>query len=240
MDEGLQALLALQEKDVEIDQAHFRRENLEERAQMEAAMQNAGTLKAELDSATSERDATAASQATLEAKVASIESRISEINRRLYGSDTPAPKDAESMSTEISHLKDQQSELEDQELALMEALEPQQARVSALEDQARQLAADAAGIKTRLTAAEEALGLEIAELHRQREGLAANVPQSLIARYDALRPKLGGVAVARLEGRRCGGCHLELAAMEINRLRNADDGTVVTCEDCGRILVLTE
>ena len=50
-----------------------------------------------------------------------------------------------------------------------------------------------------------------AELRRRRDEVAAPVPEELLARYEALRTRLGGVAVARLVGGRCDGCHLALA-----------------------------
>jgi predicted nucleic acid-binding Zn-ribbon protein len=52
-----------------------------------------------------------------------------------------------------------------------------------------------------------------------------------------LRGRLGGIGAARLVGSRCDGCQLTLAAAEVERVKRADPGTVVHCEECGRILV---
>jgi predicted nucleic acid-binding Zn-ribbon protein len=45
------------------------------------------------------------------------------------------------------------------------------------------------------------------------------------------------VAVARLVGNHCDGCHLTLPAMELDRIRHLPEDELVTCEQCGRILV---
>ena len=52
-----------------------------------------------------------------------------------------------------------------------------------------------------------------------------------------LRSRLGGVAVARLVGKTCQGCHLQLSAVEIDRIRRLDVDELVHCEACGRLLV---
>ena len=59
----------------------------------------------------------------------------------------------------------------------------------------------------------------------------------LLAEYERLRRELGGVAVARLAGTSCGGCHLSLSAVEVDRIRKTPAGAMVHCEECGRILV---
>jgi predicted nucleic acid-binding Zn-ribbon protein len=88
-----------------------------------------------------------------------------------------------------------------------------------------------------LAAAEAALDAEEAELVPRRTQLVEGVAPDLLATYDRLRAHLGGVAVAPLEGGRCGGCHLTLPATELDALRHAPPGTVVRHEECGRILV---
>ena len=63
------------------------------------------------------------------------------------------------------------------------------------------------------------------------------MPADLIARYEQLRKKLGGTGAARLVGGSCGGCHLQLPAMELDRVKKAPPDAVIYCDQCGRILV---
>ena len=46
----------------------------------------------------------------------------------------------------------------------------------------------------------------------------------MLADYERLRDHFGGVAVARLEGRRCSGCHLDLSTSEFEQLVATRDG----------------
>ncbi len=67
--------------------------------------------------------------------------------------------------------------------------------------------------------------------------MAAGIDAELLARYEQLRHELGGIAVARLVGTNCGGCHLTLSAVELDRIRHEPGDAVVLCEECGRLLV---
>ena len=74
-----------------------------------------------------------------------------------------------------------------------------------------------------------------------RDGLAAaaadGVDAELLATYEGLRGELGGIAVARLVGSVCGGCHLGLSAVEVDRIKKQPPDALVRCDECGRLLV---
>ena len=63
-------------------------------------------------------------------------------------------------------------------------------------------------------------------------------PSTCSGTYERQRARLEGVAVARLVGGRCDGCHLTLPAVELDRIRHESAGTLEYCEQCGRILVI--
>ena len=85
--------------------------------------------------------------------------------------------------------------------------------------------------------AEAGVDEEMARLGEGRAQAAGSVPADLRASTIASGPASDGVAVARLVGNHCDGCHLTLPAMELDRIRHLPEGEVVTCEQCGRILV---
>src|SRR5262249_59827474 len=85
--------------------------------------------------------------------------------------------------------------------------------------------------------AEADVARQLADVLAARPGAAAPIPPALLDRYERLRSKLGGVAIATLDGTRCTGCNLMLPTLELERVRAAAPGVVVECEQCGRILV---
>jgi predicted nucleic acid-binding Zn-ribbon protein len=93
------------------------------------------------------------------------------------------------------------------------------------------------GVRATLAEAETAVDAELVNAGAQREAIVGDLSGELLATYEKLRARLGGVAVARLEGSQCLGCHLSLPATEIDAIRHAAPDAVVTHEECGRILV---
>ena len=59
----------------------------------------------------------------------------------------------------------------------------------------------------------------------------------LVGLRAAARRASGGVAVARLHGARCEGCHLEIPSAELEEVRRAPADAIVSCPECLRILV---
>jgi predicted nucleic acid-binding Zn-ribbon protein len=139
---------------------------------------------------------------------------------------------------EIAGIEAQRDELD---VAELEALEQQ----SALDDQLTAHLRDQEAIADALRLADDALAADVADIDTELARLAAarievraSIGDSLLATYDRKRAALG-VAVARLVGRQCQGCHLELSAAEIDTVKDEAAATGVTdCPDCGRLLIV--
>jgi len=233
----LQALLHLQEKDNAIDRLVHRREHVPAHAALADIQKRAAVLRPQLAEATELRDAAAQRQATLEAEIDAMAHRVAEINSRLYGSATVSPRDAQLMAEEVKHLNERRSGLEDTDLLVMEELEPLQKRLDELEANAQSLGNEAKTVQAQLVEAQSSIDVELEVARQERAELVSSVPDALIAEYERLRPTLGGVAVAPLVAGSCGGCHLALSPNELAQIRKAAADAVMTCDECGRILV---
>lgn len=233
----LEALLAVQELDTAIDRVRHRRATLPARAEVNALEVARRDLSSRRAQAAAARDAVASKQAALEADLTATEARREAVSKRLYGGEVSASRELQAMAADIDALTARASALEDGVLAALEEREPLDAALDGLD-------ADDADLAGRLAAAQRAVADADAELAGEEEGLVASraeaaavVPADLLATYSRIRDRLGGVGAARLVGNRCGGCHLELPATELDRLRHQPEDAVVTCEQCGRILV---
>ena len=160
-------------------------------------------------------------------------------DQRLLDSGSVAPKEMTNLQHELETLKRRQSDLEDQELELMERLEvaetalatATQGREKAEADleRATQLRDDALADITDATSRHEAARAEV----------VGALPEHLLALYEKIRAQTGSTGAAMLKARQCQGCRLELYGNELSAVRNADPHEVVRCENCGRILVRT-
>lgn len=230
-------LLEVQARDTAADQLRYRRDHLPERQQLAEVEQRLVELEKEVGQVTAGRDEQARQQRRREDEVAAIESKVSEIDGTMYGGTVTSPKELQTMQEEIAALKRRQSSLEDEVLAFMEAIEPLDARLAVLAAERAELDRRATDLLAAAASEDTRIDGELATAEQERAELAGGLPDDLLAEYERLRVQFRGVAVARLEHGTCGGCHLRLPAMELDRLRHLPPGAVMTCEECGRLLV---
>jgi predicted nucleic acid-binding Zn-ribbon protein len=231
----LHDLLIVQQHDTTADQLRHRRAHLPERALLGGIEGELGRLAVERRDLSERRDALAVEQSRREDEVATCERKRADLERKL--SAATVPREAQALSSEIDGLKARQSSLEDELLELMEAAEPIDARLA-------EIAAESAGHDERALSARAALAAAEAELDQElateaaaRAAAAASIGAAALGTYEKMRAKLGGVAVATLDHKRCTGCNLTLSTRELEALRAAPADELVTCEQCGRILV---
>ena len=155
-------------------------------------------------------------------------------------------KEHGALLTEMNTLKADRGQYEERALELMESLERLRAELEEVEAElaertkVRQVAENdreqkAADIKDR-----------VAELEKQREAAAAEVPASALGMYDALREARDAdevMASVEEQDRRnkeysCGSCYTHLPVEQVNILLNRGD--VTTCPACDVILYMED
>src|SRR5215204_3792962 len=232
-----ESLLSVQEHDTHADQLAHRAQALPERAQL---ARNAASVKAvddRLAEVDSRRGELSRSQARLEDEVSSLTERAAQAEKQLYSGAVSNPRELQALQDDVASIRRRIGQIEDDELEIMELTEPVDAERSELSGQRDQLDADAQRLRAELAESESELAAELGEVRAEREAAARSVPDELWTEYDELRSRLGGVAIARLAGTTCQGCHLALSAVEVDRIRKLSLDEAVHCEECGRLLV---
>ncbi|MCX7799029.1 MAG: C4-type zinc ribbon domain-containing protein [Fimbriimonadales bacterium] len=168
----------------------------------------------------------------------SVEEKIKRFEKDLYGGKVVNPREVEAIQKEIRLLKDQRGELDVRLLELWEMLPSAEA---ALEEPRRRVAE----LSRRLESEEAVLKRENQQLEEEYRQLAAarrerleGIPQAWLARYEAIRQRQGGVAMADVtsEGM-CGACGTTLPRATIEQ---AKAGNIATCQECHRIVYVWE
>lgn len=234
---ALDQLLELQRHDTALDQLDHRQRTLPERTRLGEIDARRRALVDGVADVRAERERLAREQRRLEDEVAGVEEKAATVDRQLYGGGITSPKEAQALQADIESLKRRQATLEDEVLGLMEQAEPLDAQLAANDDAVAALDAERAAAEEALTAVEAELADAVATQRAARDDAAAAVPPELLATYEDLRPRLEGVAVARLQGATCQGCHLTLSAAEVDRIRHEPPDAVVRCPECTRLLV---
>lgn len=178
-------------------------------------------------------------QAKAESDLVPVRERRARNRTRIDDGSVSDPKSLRALVEETEHLGRRIGELEDAELEVMERLE--EARMvaeragekkSAIEDVMRTVLAER---EAKLTA----IAGERGQREAERDAVAAAVPADLLALYERLAAKSGGVGAAMLRHGRCSGCQLEANGADLARYKAAAEDEVLRCEECGRILVRT-
>jgi uncharacterized protein len=228
-------LLELQRVDTTLDQLAHRRTRLPERdaaSIADAALENAERRRGELSSRNDELDAAVTGLerdgVTLTAQKSRLEAQLKTVI---------APREAEALMHELDTLAQRRDELDDQELAHLEDQSALADELQALDEQLPELRSRADEARAALAGAEAVVVGEVGQLSVSRSEVIARIDAGLLRRYEQLRARLGGVAVARLEGSRCGGCHLDLSTTELAEVRAVPAGQLAECPQCGRLLV---
>jgi predicted nucleic acid-binding Zn-ribbon protein len=230
-------LLALQDLDTHIDHERHRRAHLPERAELsdlERMAGEAGAARAEVATTLGE---VVARQVAAERELKATEDRVAQVTVLLYGGTVTASRELQAMLGDLEGLRKRASELEDRVLGLLDEREPLDSAVAEFDKALADLAEREGDVGERLARAEKDVDSVLADLESRRPAALAAVPAPLLSSYTRLKGRLDGVAVARLTGGRCDGCHLSLPAMELDRIRHQPPGSLENCEQCGRILV---
>jgi len=234
---ALESLIKVQDLDISISQLEHRKKTLQEKGQLDSVMAQLASIGEEEAALRAQRQVLVDRQAELEANVGGLTARRDAVEKRMLADRSLAPRDLQAMESEVHHLTNRRAEIEEVELELMEEQEPLDLSLKRLSGERAQLQSAADGLRQAVAAAESVVDAELEAQVAARALEARQLPTDLADRYETLRARLGGIGAARLVGNRCEGCHLELPSVEVERIHKLPGDEVVTCDQCGRILV---
>lgn len=229
-------LLEVAELDTRIRQAEAARRNPPQAQRVQALLARRQELSHELTTRLGARDDLRADLARIESDVALVDARRARDAERL--NTTSNVKEAQGLESELSSLARRKSDLEDAELEVMERLEESDAAVAAQEaliaetnTEGAMLSAEARRVVAEATAVVEAAT-------RDRAAVAGSIAPELMAYYERVAARSSGAALLRRGT--CEGCRMVLAGTDLQAVRLAAEDAVLTCPECGCILVRTE
>ena len=170
-----------------------------------------------------------------EGDVEQVVSRITRDEARL-NSGTGSPKDLEGLTHEVATLNKRRAELEEVELEIMMRMEAIRERITTLEKEESDLAAQIADLEIKKENALTVITSDIEKITEDRILTVNSVDPALVELYEKIRSG-GGSGAAPLKAGQCGGCHLSINAVELKRILDLSEDEVVRCEECRCILV---
>jgi len=229
-------LLEVAELDTRIRQADSARRNPPQAARVQQLLARRQELSQELTTRLGARDDLRADLARIESDVAVVDARRTRDAERLNS--TSNVKEAQGLESELASLARRKSDLEDAELEIMERLEEAESAVAAQEAVIAETNAEGSTLsgEAKSVVAESTALFEAAS--RDRTAVAGSIGADLLAYYERVATRSAGAALLRRGT--CEGCRMVLAGTDMQAIRLSAEDLVVTCPECGCILVRTE
>jgi uncharacterized protein len=230
-------LLTLADTDEEIRRLQHKRANLPEQQALDAEVQTHELVTGELVDATQTQERLTAQATRHEREIETVDLGRKTKEASIYAGQIATERALEATREEIQAMFRRKGDLEDSLLEIMEQLEDVSSLVDELTTRRRALDEQIAELTTARDSAATDIDAELAELSARRDAEAATVPDGIVAAYDSLRSKRKGRAVARLQGRTCTGCMLELTAIELEEIKETASEGLAYCQQCGSIII---
>ncbi len=234
MHSELEQLLILQDRDqkirqirTEIETVPLRRSSLE--AQLAASKASVETLKHKARQVEVDRK-------RLELDVGTRTETISRLKTQQY--QTRKNEEFRAIGHEIERYENEIRKIEDDELELMVLADKVKADLA--EEQKKATAAQNSIARQTVDLEEKSKALEsqLQGLSKERSELAGKIDEDLLGRFERLFKSKGDAAVVAVEHGVCTGCHMKVTTATAAQVKAGKE--IVSCENCGRILYLSE
>ena len=226
-------LVEVAQLDARIRQADNARKNPPQAGRVQELLGRRQELSQELATRLGARDDLRTELSRIESDVAVVDARAARDAQRLASSSNA--KEAQGLESELAALARRKSDLEDAELSVMERLELADAAVAEQEGLIAATNAEGAELSAEGKRAVAEAGAAFDAATRDRAAIAGGLPGELMALYERVAARSSGAALLRR--RTCEGCRMVLAGTDLQVLRQAPEDEVVTCPECGCILV---
>ncbi len=146
-------------------------------------------------------------------------------------------KELEALQANVESMRRHRTQIDDSAVEAMAAVEGLTGQLEGMRQSLAQLEESWLSGQTGLREEEAKMKQNYVLLKRKREALAGELQPGLLDRYEQMRRRRGGVAVAPVRNGECGACHVDVPTGVLSALQSSRDELVV-CTSCGRYLFL--
>ncbi len=231
MSEALKALWQLQLVDLDIDKNRKALAALDDGS---SKKQQVERIRAQSEEADRLLHEAATEQRDKELNIKTLEEKKKQLNDKMYSGKVGSPKELQSMQEEVAMFDRQRGKLEERILELMDIIEERTATAEKAAAILKESQEKLEAYLAKLAENRRILTKNLEVLAHRRETAVSHVDPALLKRYEHLQSRIGVLAMGKLEGNQCGGCHTGLVSFQLRQLEQ--DKEIAICENCGRIL----
>ena len=198
-------------------------------ATLEALQQEHAARLQELEGLKKGRQEVEEEMADMEAGIKKSRQRLMEIKSNI---------EYKAMLKEIAFKEDQRDQRETKILELMDQMEQQNRSLAALDEQLKEQEAAMARLQAELEGQVARLKADLAVLEEKKKKLRKGVPAQLMKRYEFIRQRRNGTAIAPVQEGVCLGCHMNILPQQFIDLQKGLE--IIQCPHCQRLLYWLE
>ncbi len=172
-------------------------------------------------------------QTDLNLELKSLNTKAQRSEQRLYSGTVKNPKELEDLQNELDSLSRRRSILEDELLEVMILVEEAQEEDAAAQALLQETEALWKEDQANLQQEQSDLIARVNELTTQRRKHLHLISSASLQAYEDAQRRAGTTAVVLLSNNRCRGC---LVTVPANLVKAVDEGKLVHCDSCSRIL----
>lgn len=172
----------------------------------------------------------------LEDTVGLQKEKIKRNESKLFSGTITSAKELENYQDEIKILKQKNSVIEDQILEIMIELEEKLEEVKLAREEKDKAEANLNRIKNEISEKVEVLEHIVEGLKKRRESVISRIPSDYLKKYNELKNKKGGIAVAVLKDNFCNVCNMEIPTTAAEEIDDMDK--LYSCPLCGRMAII--
>jgi predicted nucleic acid-binding Zn-ribbon protein len=143
-------------------------------------------------------------------------------------------KEYQAMLKEIETIENKNSEIEDEIISGLEEIDRMRTEVKTKEKDFESHRSQYEREKEKLEKEIAQLDHDLQEAEKRTAALRKQIRDELLKRYERIKGRRNGVAVALVWKEVCGGCHMNIPPQMYNELQTSVD--LLTCPNCNRII----
>jgi len=227
-------LYQLQLIDSAIDKLNKRKQTIPEQKELSELEEKIKKLTALINTENSLLSEAETEQKHLEDELSLLEAKIKREESRLYGGEVTNPKELKSLQSEVKALKDKRDGQEDALLAAIERTDKISGELNKLNQAEADFNKKADLLRDKLQSIGRDIDNDIENEEQKKNALISKISADLLELYKKLRREKRGIAVAKLDGLTCLGCHMEMPEQKNIGMRLEE---IWRCPNCRRILI---
>jgi uncharacterized protein len=190
-------------------------------------------MRAELGVMNAEVDTKKGEQREIEGQISEESGKHKKWRKRL--NEIKTPREYQALSREIELGERQVKDFEESVLAIMQEVEAKQKVIGEKEAALKAREAEVAAKVRELRIRQAELAKEAAKIATGRIEILKRLPEPMVKKYDQIRERRNGIAVALVANGSCQGCNVQLRPQQVVELKRFTG--VLTCPTCNRLLV---